>query len=126
MSGIRFENQSTWMTRNWVFNQFLGEVIRRHQDDPEMCEVLQIAIYHNGLHLHLVRERNGDMADKILKSLNQTATTILNNSGSELLNLEAQGRLMFLEAIRDFLMTNKSEHSAPTDARKMPSDTDSS
>ena len=91
------------MARNWVFNLFLACAIEQHKQDTELAEALQIAIYHNGLHLDGMRERKGILADRTLAALQQTASQIIRKGAADLPDLEAQGQIMFLEAIADFL-----------------------
>lgn len=92
------------MVRNWIFDRFLTEVIRANPHHPDMVEVLKIAIYHNGLHLDLIRDKQGHLADEVLRALKSTAENVVDgkHSFSDMEN-DPQGREMFCNAIKDLM-----------------------
>ena len=93
------------MVRNWIFDRFLTEVIRRNQHQPNLVEALQKAIYHNGLHLDLMRGGRGDLTDEVLQALKVTAESIAGGDASLLSEMkdDVQGREMFCSAVGDLL-----------------------
>ena len=92
------------MVRNWIFDRFLTEVIKANPRHPELVEELQTAIYHNGLHLDLIRARQGRLADEVLRALKSTAENVVDgkHSFSDMEN-DPQGREMFCNAIKDLM-----------------------
>jgi hypothetical protein len=105
MAGIRFENQDRWMVANWVFDRFLSGVIKSNQHQRDVVDVLTLAIYHNGLHLDLVRARHGELASRILDLLRAGGRDIVKGSAKEALDMggDLEGQRLFREAISNLM-----------------------
>src|SRR5262249_30988164 len=98
-----FENKVRWMTRNWIFDRFLESVIDLNASDLDLSKTLQIAIYHTGLHLDLIRAEKGDLAVRILRAIEKAAKRIVDGDNSLLMSMEAQGRKMYFDEITSLL-----------------------
>jgi len=110
MGGIRLENQRRWMVANWVLNRFLEIVMGQHPEDPEVARLLQVAIYHNGLHLDLIRKEHGEKADKVLAALKLTVASIENGAANLVVFAHDEaGKLLFLQAIHELHSILESE-----------------
>lgn len=99
MSGIRFENQSRWMVRNWTFEHFMNEVIKDQLGDPLVAETCQLAVYHNGLHLDLIKAHKGErLAKRVFAALEKTTARLLseNEAAFPAMKEDREGRRLAL------------------------------
>ena len=98
MSGIRFENQTRWMVRNWTFEHFMNEVIKDQRHYPDVAEICHLAVYHNGLHLDSIRINKGPVADRVFVALEKTTARLLAEDQETLpkVGADAVGRELIL------------------------------